>query len=79
MHIKRDISIWNLKTILNVLFPMPGFSGRSKRVLTICLLSATIQIKKLSVKVRKLPRQVKERMDLASTFIGNQQLFGTYR
>ena len=41
MHIKRYISIWNLKTILNVLFRIPGFSGRSKRVLTIC---ATIQI-----------------------------------
>jgi len=24
MHIKRDISIWNLKTILNVLFRMRG-------------------------------------------------------
>jgi len=44
MHIKRDIFIWNLKTILNVLFRIPGFSGRSERVLTIRLLSATIQI-----------------------------------
>jgi len=44
MHIKRDISIWNLKTILNVLFRIPGFIDRSKRVLTICLLSVTIQI-----------------------------------
>jgi len=44
MHIKRDISISKLKTILNVLFRIPGFSGRSKLVLTICLLSATIQI-----------------------------------
>ena len=44
MHIKRDIYIWNLKKSLNILFRMPGFSGRYKRVLTICLLSATIQI-----------------------------------
>jgi len=44
MHIKRDISIWNIKTILNVLNWKPGFSGRSKRLLTICPLSATIQI-----------------------------------
>ena len=42
MHIKRDIYIWNLKMILNVLFRIPGFSGRSKWVLTIYLLSATI-------------------------------------
>jgi len=44
MHIKRDISIWKLKPILNILNRKPGFSGRSKRLLTICLLSATIQI-----------------------------------
>jgi len=44
MHIKRDISIWNLKTIHSVLFRIPGFIGRFKRVLTIWLLSATIQI-----------------------------------
>jgi len=44
MHIKRDISIWNIKIILNVLNRIPGFRGRSKQVLTICLLSATIQI-----------------------------------
>jgi len=42
MHIKRDISIRNLKTILNFLLRIPGFSGRSKRVLTICLLSAKL-------------------------------------
>ena len=41
MHIKRDISICNLKMILNVLFRRPGFSGRSQRLLTHCLLSAT--------------------------------------
>ena len=34
----------NLKTILSVLFRMQAFSGRSKRLLTICMLSATIQI-----------------------------------
>ena len=47
MHIKRelrDISIWNRKTILSVLFRMPGFCGWSKRLLTICLLSVTIKI-----------------------------------
>jgi len=33
MRIKRDISIWNLKIILNVLFWMQGFSGWS-----ICLI-----------------------------------------
>ena len=49
MHIKRDISIWNLKRILNVLFRMPGFSDRSKRVLAICVLSATIQITTLTI------------------------------
>jgi len=43
MHIKRDISTWNFKMILNVLIRMPGSSGRSKWVLTIFLLSATIQ------------------------------------
>jgi len=32
MHIKRDISIWNLEIILNVLNRIPGFRGRSKRV-----------------------------------------------
>jgi len=41
MHIKRDIYIRNLKTILNDLFRMPGLSGR---LLSIWLLSATIQI-----------------------------------
>jgi len=30
MHIKQDISIWNHKTILNDLFRIPSFSGRSK-------------------------------------------------
>jgi len=44
MHIKLDISVWNLKTIINVLLRIPGFSGRSKRVLTHCLLIAPIQI-----------------------------------
>jgi len=34
MHIKRDISISNLKMILNVLNRKPGFSGRSKRLLS---------------------------------------------
>ena len=44
MHIKRDISIWTLKTILNVLNRKPGLSGWSRRLLKICLLIATIQI-----------------------------------
>ena len=44
MLIKRYISIWNPKTILDGLFRMPGFSGWSKGLLTICLLGATIQI-----------------------------------
>jgi len=44
MHIKRDVSVWNVKTILNVSNRKNGFSGRSKRLLTISLLSATIQI-----------------------------------
>jgi len=49
--------------ILNVLFGMLGFSGRSKRVLTICLLSATIQITTIYIKIHKLPRLVKKRME----------------
>jgi len=49
MHIKRYISIWNLKTILNVLDRKSGFGGRSKQLLTICLLSATIQINKSTI------------------------------
>jgi len=40
MHIKRDISIWNLKIMLKVFKRIPGIRGRSKQVLTICLLSA---------------------------------------
>jgi len=28
MHIKRDISIWSFKTILNVLLRIPGFSDK---------------------------------------------------
>jgi len=63
MHIKRDISIWNLKTRLSVLSQVAGFSGRSKRVLMICLLSATIQISDLSrLKVgRYLTREIAEK------------------
>jgi len=44
MHIKRDISIWNRKTFLGVLFRKPGFSSRSNQELKICMLTATIQI-----------------------------------
>jgi len=45
MHIKRYVFLSEiLKNLLSVLFRMPGFSGRYERLLTICLLSATIQI-----------------------------------
>ena len=40
MHIKRDISNWNIKIILSVLIGAGNLESRS----TICLLSATIQI-----------------------------------
>ena len=38
MHIKRDISNWNIKIILRVLIE----GGNSELLSTICLLSATI-------------------------------------
>ena len=40
MHIKRDISNWNINIILRVLIE----GGNSELLSTICLLSATIQI-----------------------------------
>jgi len=40
MHIKRDISNWNVKIILSVLIG----TGNPKLLSAICLLSATIQI-----------------------------------
>jgi len=41
MHIKRDISNWNIKIILSVFIG----AGNPELLSTICLLSATIQIK----------------------------------
>jgi len=40
MHIKRDISNWNIKIILSVLIG----AGNPELLSTNCLLSATIQI-----------------------------------
>ena len=41
MHIKRDISNWNIKIILRVLIE-GGNPGNLELLSTICLLSATI-------------------------------------
>jgi len=40
MHIKRDITNWNIKIILSVLIG----TGNPELLSTICLLKATIQI-----------------------------------
>jgi len=63
MHIKRDITIWNLKMILNFLNRKPGFSGWSKRMLTFKVQQFKSRLR-LEPKISACVVQIKNIIDL---------------